>query len=86
MASKNPVPGTSRTRARGVAFSRDNRPTIRSIYVPKIKQEPSDYPEDCVTEEQKQHYVDEYLQVENIELDWDNIAYIRACELSRNAC
>jgi hypothetical protein len=35
----------------------------------KIKQEASGYPKDCVTEEQKQHYVDEYLEKSGIHLD-----------------
>ena len=39
----------------------------------KMKQESSGYPKDCVSDEQKQRYVDEYARVENIELDHDNI-------------
>jgi hypothetical protein len=41
----------------------------------KIKQEANRYPKDCVTEEQKQHYVDGYLEVEGIRLDPNKIEY-----------
>jgi hypothetical protein len=41
----------------------------------KIKQEASGYPKDCVTEEQKQQYVDGYLEVEGIRLDPSKIEY-----------
>ena len=41
----------------------------------KIKQEASGYPKDCVTEEQKQQYVDAYLEVERIRLDPNKIEY-----------
>ena len=41
----------------------------------KIKQEASGYPKDCVTEEQKQAYVDEYYQHEGIRLDPEKIEY-----------
>ena len=41
----------------------------------KIKQELSGYPKNCVTEDQKQRYVNEYFQVENIQLDRNNIKY-----------
>ena len=37
----------------------------------KCKQESSGYPKNCTTEEQKQQYVDEYLEVEGIQLDPD---------------
>ena len=46
-----------------------------------IKQESSGYPEGCVTEDQKQSYLDEYFQVENIQLDRDDIGYNPECEL-----
>jgi hypothetical protein len=39
----------------------------------KIKQESSGYPKNCVTEEQKQQYVNEYLAVEGIQLDREKI-------------
>ena len=41
----------------------------------KIKQEASGYPKDSVTEEQKQHYVDEYLEKSGIHLDHHKIEY-----------
>ena len=41
----------------------------------KIKQEASGYPKDCVTEEQKQGYVDEYFEVSGIHLDPEKIEY-----------
>ncbi|CAB4009728.1 DNA polymerase [Paramuricea clavata] len=41
----------------------------------KIKQESSGYPKNCVTEEQKQQYVDEYLAVEGIQLDREKIEH-----------
>ena len=41
----------------------------------KIKQESSGYPKNCTTEEQKQQYVDEYLEVEGIQLDPDKIEH-----------
>ncbi|CAB4011071.1 DNA polymerase [Paramuricea clavata] len=41
----------------------------------KIKQEESGYQKDCVTEEQKQHYVDEYLEKSGIHLDPHKIEY-----------
>jgi hypothetical protein len=41
----------------------------------KIKQEASGYPEDCVTEEQKQYYVDEYFENSGIRLDPYKIEY-----------
>ena len=39
----------------------------------KIKQEASDYPPDCVTDEQKQRYIEEYYQNEGIRLDPNKI-------------
>ena len=41
----------------------------------KIKQEASDYPKDCVTDEQKQRYIDEYYEHEGIRLDPKEIKY-----------
>ncbi|CAB3995104.1 DNA polymerase [Paramuricea clavata] len=41
----------------------------------KIKQEASGYPKDCVTKEQRQHYVDEYLEKLGIHLDPQKIEY-----------
>ena len=41
----------------------------------KIKQEASGYPKDCVTPEQKQTYVTEYLKHEGIALDPEKITY-----------
>jgi hypothetical protein len=41
----------------------------------KIKQESSGYPKNCVTEEQKQQYVNEYLAVEGIQLDREKIEH-----------
>ena len=41
----------------------------------KIKQESSGYPKECVTEEQKQGYIDEYEQHEGIRLDPEKIEY-----------
>ena len=41
----------------------------------KIKQEASGYPKHCVTDEQKQQYIDEYYEHEGIRLDPDNIKY-----------
>ena len=41
----------------------------------KVKQESSDYPKNCVTEEHKQQYVDEYLNVEEIQLDREKIEH-----------
>ena len=41
----------------------------------KIKQEASGYPKECVTDEQKQHYIDEYYKHEGIRLDPEKIVY-----------
>ena len=41
----------------------------------KIKQEASGYPKDCVTEEQKQYYVDEYFENSSIRFDPHKIEY-----------
>ena len=41
----------------------------------KIKQEASGYPQDCVTDEQKQRYIEEYYQHEGIRLDPNKIEY-----------
>ena len=41
----------------------------------KIKQESSDYPKNCTTEEQRQQYVDEYLAAEGIQLDRSKIEH-----------
>ena len=41
----------------------------------KIKQEASGYPPDCVTDEQKQRYIDRYYEHEGIRLDPDKIEY-----------
>ncbi len=41
----------------------------------KIKQEASGYPKECVTPEQKELYVSEYLEHEGIKLDPDKIAH-----------
>ena len=41
----------------------------------KRKQEASGYPKHCVTDEQKQRYIDEYYEHEGIRLDPDNIEY-----------
>ena len=41
----------------------------------KIKQEASGYPKDCVTPEQKQVYVSEYLEHEGIKLDPEKITH-----------
>ena len=41
----------------------------------KIKQEASGYPKDCVTDEQKQTYIEEYYEHEGIRLDPENIKY-----------
>ena len=41
----------------------------------KIKQEASGYPKDCVTDEQKQRYIDEYYEHEGIRLDPNRIEY-----------
>ena len=41
----------------------------------KIKQEASGYPKECVTDEQKQRYVDEYYEHEGIRLDPKEIKY-----------
>ncbi len=41
----------------------------------KIKQEASGYPKDCVTPEQKQAYVSEYLEHEGIKLDPEKITH-----------
>ena len=41
----------------------------------KIKQEASGYPKDCVTDEQKQQYIDEYYEHEGIRLDPNKIEY-----------
>jgi hypothetical protein len=41
----------------------------------KIKQESSDYPNNCTTEEQRQQYVDEYLAVEGIQMDRSKIEH-----------
>ena len=41
----------------------------------KRKQEASGYPKHCVTDEQKQRYIDEYYEHEGIRLDPNNIEY-----------
>ena len=41
----------------------------------KIKQEASGYPKGCMTEEQKQRYVEEYLEHQGIRLDPTKIMY-----------
>ena len=41
----------------------------------KIKQEASGYPPDCVTDEQKQRYIDDYYEHEGIRLDPDKIVF-----------
>ena len=41
----------------------------------KIKQEASGYPKDCVTEEQKQAYIEDYYDHEGIHLDPEKINY-----------
>ena len=41
----------------------------------KIKQEASGYPPDCVTDEQKQRYIDDYYEHEGIRLDPGKIEY-----------
>ena len=41
----------------------------------KLKQEASGYPKHCVTDEQKQHYIDEYYEHEGIHLDPNKIEY-----------
>ena len=41
----------------------------------KIKQEASGYPPDCVTDEQKQRYIDRYYEREGIRLDPNEIVY-----------
>ena len=41
----------------------------------KRKQEASGYPKHCVTDEQKQRYIDEYYEHEGIRLDPDKIEY-----------
>ena len=41
----------------------------------KIKQEVSGYPKNCVTEEEKQRYIKEYLEREGIHLDPDKTEY-----------
>ncbi len=40
-----------------------------------IKQEASGYPKNCTTEEEKQQYVEEYLEREGIQLDRRKIEY-----------
>ena len=41
----------------------------------KIKQEASGYPKECVTDEQKQRYIDDYYEKEGIRLDPNKIKY-----------
>ena len=41
----------------------------------KIKQEASGYPKHCVTDEQKQRYIDQYYEHEGIRLDPNKIEY-----------
>ena len=41
----------------------------------KIKQEANGYPKHCVTDEQKQRYIDEYYEHEGIRLDPNKIEY-----------
>ena len=41
----------------------------------KIKQEASGYPKECVTDEQKQHHIDEYYEHEGIRLDPEKIEH-----------
>ena len=41
----------------------------------KIKQEASGYPPGCVTDEQKQRYIDDYYEHEGIRLDPEKIVY-----------
>ena len=41
----------------------------------KLKQEANGYPKHCVTDEQKQQYIDEYYEHEGIRLDPNKIEY-----------
>ena len=41
----------------------------------KLKQEASGYPKHCVTDEQKQRYIDEYYEHEGVRLDPNKIRY-----------
>ena len=41
----------------------------------KVKQEASGYPSDCVTDEQKQRYINDYYEHEGIRLDPEKIEY-----------
>ena len=41
----------------------------------KLKQEASGYPKHCVTDEQKQRYIDQYYKHEGVRLDPNKIEY-----------
>ena len=62
---------------RSVALGANNRRAVQGLrrYVLKIKQEANGYPKTCVTDEQKQHYIDEYYEREGIRLDPNKIEY-----------
>ena len=62
---------------RSVALGGNNRRTVQGLrrHVLKIKQEASGYPKHCVTDEQKQRYIDEYYEHEGIRLDPNKIEY-----------
>ena len=58
-------------------FSRKTDTLFKSYMdtLAKIKLEASGYPKDCVTEEQKQQYVEEIFEHESIRLDPNKIEY-----------
>ena len=75
------VDESHRERVRGVGNSRSVEETTDELFKDyvdtflKIKQEASGYPKHCVTDEQKQHYINQYYEHEGIHLDPNKIEY-----------
>ena len=60
-----------------MALGGNNRHAVQRVrrHVFKTKQEASGYPPDCVTDEQKQRYVEGYERHEGIQLNPEKIEY-----------
>ena len=62
---------------RSVALGANNRRAVQGLrrHVFKDQTKANGYPKHCVTDEQKQHYIDEYYEHEGIRLDPNKIEY-----------